>query len=235
MEEVNQTREWLVAGATIAAALGTIAAVLIALYRETWREWRSRPKLSLNLDSTWSEASRDLFWQQGSAPAHWARLRVVNASGRRSAQDVEVLVTAFYALGGDDERWQPPLDTRPLPWSNTPPQGGNVVTEAQIPPGVSRHLDLLQFPAPGVSDGAGGFSLADPEDEVRTTGYLCAVPDPGDPSNWLFENHKYRIELAVTARDVDSKVYSLEVQFDGFYRHATDFWDRMVLTAPHLL
>jgi hypothetical protein len=230
VQAVNETREWIIAGATVAAALGTLAAVLVALYRETWREWRSRPRLTLDLDPTWSERNLDLFWQQGSSPAHWARLRVSNATGRRSAHDVEVLVTAFYTVDQEEEDWQPPLDTRPLPWSNTPPVDGAEVTEAQIPPGVSRHLDVLQFPAPVLSDGGGGYSPADPKDGARTHGYLRVVPDPTDLRNRLVENHRYRINLAVTARDLDSRAYVMKVEFDGAYRWPAEFWGGMTLT-----
>jgi len=232
MTEVNETREWIVAGAAIAAAFGTLSAVLLALYRDTWRERRSRPLLSLRLDPVWTESNRDLFWQQGQSPSHWLRPRVKNEKGRRSAEDVEVLVTAFYALGGDDEAWQPPLDIYPLQWSAT--QDPRV----QIPPGVSRHVDLLMFPAPTVSDRQGGFLTAPPEDEQRTTGFIC-VRQEGTSANsgsavsdQVFEHHRYRIELAVVARDIDSRAYAIEIEFDGRYRYSSDFWDEMTLTPP---
>lgn len=232
MSEINETREWVVAGAAVVAALGTLSAVLVALYRDTWREWRSRPLLSLHLDPIWTESNRDLFWQQGQYPAHWLRPRVKNEKGRRSAEDVEVLVTAFYALGGEEEAWQPPLDTHPLRWSAT--QDPRV----QIPPGVSRHVDLLMFPAPAVSDGAGGALNAPPEEALRTTGVLCvnqdgASADSGSAvSDRVFENHHYRIELVVVARDIDSRAYVMEVEFDGRYRYPPDFWGEMMLTPP---
>jgi hypothetical protein len=232
MTEVNETREWIVAGAAVAAALGTLLAVLVALYRDTWREWRSRPFLSLHLDPIWSESNRDLFWQQGQAPAHWLRLKVMNKKGRRSAEDVEVLVTAFYALGDDDERWQPPLDTHPLRWSAMEDP------RVQVPPGVSRHVDLLTFPAPAASDGHGGYLAATPEDEPRTTGVLCVRQEGASTSsgsavsNLMFENHRYRVELAVVARDIDSRAYAIEVEFDGRYRYPPDFWGKMTLTCP---
>jgi hypothetical protein len=69
MTEAHETREWIVAGAAVAAAVGTLSAVLVALYRDTWREWRSRPRLSLHLDPNWTESNRDLFWQQGQSPS----------------------------------------------------------------------------------------------------------------------------------------------------------------------
>lgn len=233
MIEVNETREWIVAGAAVVAAFGTLSAVLVALYRDTWRERRSRPLLSLHLDPIWTESNRDLFWQQGQSPALWLRPRVGNENGRRSAEDVEVLVTAFLALGGDEEAWQPPLDIYPLRWSAT--QDSRV----QIPPGVSRHVDLLMFPAPTVSDGQGGFLTAPPEDELQTTGFLCVRQEGPSAhsgsavSDQVFENHRYRIELAVVARDIDSRAYALEVEFDGRYRYPSDFWGDMMLTPPH--
>lgn len=232
MIEVNETREWIVAGAAVAAAFGTLSAVLVALYRDTWREWRSRPRLSLHLDPNWTENNRDLFWQQGQSPAHRLRLRVRNERGRRSAEDVEVLVTAFYVLGDEQESWQPPLDTCPLRWSAT--QDPRV----QIPPGVSRYVDLLMFSAPTVSDGGGGFLTAPPEDELRTTGFLCVSQEGTSAnsgsavSNQVFEDRHYRIELAVVARDIDSRAYAIEVEFGGRYRYPPDFWGDMMLTPP---
>ncbi len=232
MTEVNGTREWIVAGAAVAAALGTLSAVLLALYRDTWREWRLRPRLTLHLDPMWTESNRDLFWQQGQAPAHWLRLRVRNEKGRRSAEDVEVLLTAFYALGVEEEAWQPPLDIYPLRWSATRDP------RVQIPPGVSRHVDLLMFPAPTISDDGGGFTVASPEAELTTTGVLCVRQDGASAksgsavSDQVFENHHYRIELAVVARDIDSRAYAIEVEFDGRYRYPPDFWGDMMLTSP---
>jgi hypothetical protein len=232
MTEVNGTREWIVAGAAVVAAFGTLSAVLLALYRDTWREWRSRPRLSLHLDPMWTESNRDLFWQQGEAPAHWLRLRVRNEKGRRSAEDVEVLVTGFYALGEAEEAWQPPMDIYPLRWSATPDP------RVQIPPGVSRHVDLLMFPAPTVSDGGGGFTVAPPEEELTTTGVLCVRQEGASTrsgsavSDQVFENHHYRIELAVVARDIDSRAYAVEVEFDGRYRYPPDFWGDMTIMPP---
>jgi len=235
MTEINETREWIVAGAAVAAAFGTLSAVLVALYRDTWREWKSRPLLSLHLDPIWSESNRDLFWQQGQSPAHWLRLRVRNEKGRRSAEEVEVLVTAFYALGGEEEAWQAPLDTLPLQWSATKDP------RVQIPPGVSRHVNLLMFPAPRMSDGGGGSRAASPEDELTAAGVLCvrsggASANSGSAaSDRVFENHHYRIELAVIARDIDSRAYAIEVEFDGRYRYPPDFWGDMMLTPPQLI
>jgi hypothetical protein len=143
-----------------------------------------------------------------------------------------VLVTAFYALEDEEEAWQPPLDIYPLRWSATPDP------RVQIPPGVARHVDLLMFPAPTVSDGQGGYSPAPPEDELLTTGSLCVRQEGASAksgsavSDQLFEDHHYRIELAVVARDVDSRAYAIEVRFDGRYRYPPDFWGDMMLTLP---
>ena len=235
MTKANETREWIVAIAAAVAAIGTLSAVLVALYRDTWRQRKTRPLLSLHLDPRWSETNRDLFWQQGRSPAHWLRLEVRNGKGRRSAEEVEVLLTAFYAIGGEDEAWQPPMDTWPLKWSATrDPQ-------VQIPPDVSRYVDLVRFPAPHVSDGGGGTSPASPDDELTTTGVLCvnregaSAASGSAASDRVFGNHRYRIELAVVARDVDSRTYDMQIEFDGRYRYPPDFWDGMTLTPPRLM
>jgi hypothetical protein len=106
---------------------------------------------------------------------------------------------------------------------------------------MSRYVDLLRFPAPLVSDGGGGYSAAPPEDERITTGILCVNQDGASAtsgsavSDHVFENHHYQIELAVVARDVDSRTYVMEFKFDGRYRFPPDFWSDMLLRPPTLI
>jgi hypothetical protein len=84
----------------------------------------------------------------------------------------------------------------------------------------------------------GGYSVADPMKGMRTTGHLCvrdedaSVNSGSVASDQVFEKHRYRIELVVTARDIDSRAYEMEIEFDGQYRYPVDFWTDMTLTSP---
>ena len=77
-----------------------------------------------------------------------------------------------------------------------------------------------------------------PDDELRTTGILCvrqegASANSGSAvSGRVFEDHLYRIELVVVARDIDSRSYAMKVEFDGRYRYPSDFWSAMTLSPP---
>jgi hypothetical protein len=94
--------------------VGGLVAALVALYigvvRDRWR----RPSLSLHL----KPGDLVSLGTHGTPIAQYARLRVRNKRGRRSAQNVEVLVTAFRCLG--DPVGRPPVDTLPLIWSSLP-------------------------------------------------------------------------------------------------------------------
>lgn len=224
----NDLREWLIAGAAIVGALGTSGAVLYALYRDTFREARRRPHLSLELDARWGPSNLDLV-TVASPRSHWVRMRVANERGRRSAEDVEVLVTRVRPLGEED-LYEAPLDTRPLAWSNLISPNGQPVTKVHLPPGVSRYVDLISVRPPLVPDGGGDVREARPGETVVCMPRLEVRPEPSDRRHWLAQG-RYRIDLVISARDVDAQSYETEIEFDGIWRDVPEIWDHLTIGA----
>jgi hypothetical protein len=146
-------------------AFGGIAAAATAVGIATWtarRDRRQRPRLELLYDDRHTD---DFAAGLNDDSQHWVRLRVFNAPGRRSAEDVEVVVVQFEEEEAD--RLDPMLLTGErtrrgvltgfaLTWSNTFDNSGLHATRIAIPPGVYRRVDLLSVHQPVGSDGGGG-------------------------------------------------------------------------------
>lgn len=140
----------LTAWATAGAAVGTISAVAIVLYRDTWRAARRRPQLSIEF----AEDNPDFIHlsdrERGHLPGF--RLNIANATGRDTAHDVEVLVS-FWSMRhpppelGRSTDWDQRLANRPLVWANEY-ESGEITTRATIPPGVSRQVEFVRFGHP---------------------------------------------------------------------------------------
>jgi hypothetical protein len=109
-----------------AQAIGTIAAVLVALFYDPLRRWWTRPKLKLSIQTEPPDCMM-LRWGQrismGRGYAHWdgpvyyMRLRIAN-EGRRKAENVQVRVIGVdRAMGG---RYVPVQEFPPLnlSWAN---------------------------------------------------------------------------------------------------------------------
>lgn len=137
--------DYLTAWATLGAAVGTISAVLIALYRDTWRAWRRRPRLSLSFGAG-NKGSQTWSTTGGSAWLPGLRLKVTNAKGRDSAEDVEVLFTFW-----SPDKETPRVEDRALLWAS-PYEGDEVVTKMTIAPGVSRELEFIRLGRPWALD-----------------------------------------------------------------------------------
>lgn len=110
--------------ATIGVAVGTIATVVYALFRDVVVVPRRRPKLDLRLDERGNDD---------------VRLRVGNRPGKDTADDVVVIVTDLRRLDGPEHASPPSLVGLPLTWSGTSPS----LTVASVHPGSERHVDLV--------------------------------------------------------------------------------------------
>jgi hypothetical protein len=118
---------------TAISATATVLAVLVALFGPEWRERRKRPQLSLSFDE-----QRDVVPVRPAGEAKWvyARPRVHNRQGRRTAEDVEAVVTSIQR--------EPPapseglLEGRALRWSDVD------APKVSVAPGAYR-----QPPKPG--------------------------------------------------------------------------------------
>jgi hypothetical protein len=226
----NTFTEHLEAWAAVVAALGTLAAVLIALYRDTWRAARRRPRLTVSFASENPERYIHIYRDdQGYLPGF--RLNVANAKGRDTAHDVEVLVS-FWSLRhpppelGQASEWDQRLENRPLVWANEY-ETGELITRVAIPPGVSRQLEFVRFGRPRdlqrVIDGGSRAierppELSEPElprpkrkhggFEVKDDfALLVAPPFDGSDRHILQWHVPHRFRLVATQRDADSVAY----------------------------
>jgi hypothetical protein len=205
----KDTLDYISAISLALAALGTLLAVIIALYLNLWREARRKPVLSLRLDDPRFAGGMGFQGNpEGPAAARAlahlpVRIRVSNQKGRRTAEDVEVLLTASWT-GEDKSDPYTFLDSTPLVWSPHHRVEGQG-TRLAIPPGVGRTIDLLTYGLPpaifalaGVPDGPidpGAFAL------------LHIWPFEFDSQNLLLDHLEYRFRFVITARDLDARVY----------------------------
>ena len=208
-------------------AAGTFAAVVAAVGIAVWgahRERKRQPALSLAFDP--SLQAPDVMagmWSTdgvGSYESHWVRLRVENAAGRNSADDVEVLFLALESLDGGDA--QPTLDVVPLKWSSTQGDAGGALTRVTIPPGIARHIDLLSI------DGAGSESPHEAGDPVAA---IQVWPTPTDDRH-LLRGGRYAFNLAVVARDTDAAYFRLEVAIPRDRLGVTEIREQLRVSAP---
>src|SRR4029078_7468230 len=89
--------EWL-------SAVATTAAVVVALgvaFLPIWHDKRQRPRIHLKVDPKGSRAPVN-WWTAGGM-----RLRVHNAPGKRTAEQVEVFASLATRSTGDDSFWFP--------------------------------------------------------------------------------------------------------------------------------
>jgi hypothetical protein len=180
-----------------------VAALGIAWWG-VYRERRFRPLLSLDFDPELRppDFMAGMWSGSGKFESHWVRLRVENKSGRRSADDVEVLVIGLEPTSsGASVRT---LDVVPLRWSSTQDSSGRAATRITIPPGLSRHVDLIAI------DG-----LRRIEDDEGSNGRpvvaIQVEPTPSDDRH-LLPGGRYTLHLAVAARDTDAAYFQLELQ-----------------------
>jgi hypothetical protein len=200
-----ELRDWL-------AALGTVAAVLVALYVGVWRSWRQRPSLSLIFDDSIGLTDLTEITTQGGTLAGYVRFRVQAKKGKRAAEDVEVLVLSVKeATLGQTWKMIGAVENWPLVWSNVFPP----TTKVNLAPGVARHVDLLHIYKDGRE---GALPLI-----------LDIYPMPTDdrhvlpPSAWL-------IRLALTARNADASIWETYVEFGG--KWGSSFRAQLTVTPP---
>jgi hypothetical protein len=211
----DAVREWLI-------AVGTIGAVVVALYVGVIRPRLRRPSLSLGFDGVDEEdavivqsAAPVKTWQQPTIDTAYLRLRVCNRESRDTAEDVEVLVERVRELAprvGNQPSPSPALGNWPLPWSLSDP----TTTRLNIPPGVERHVDLAHvYRDEPATRGAGPLIL-----DIR--------PEP------VMERHhldfgKTEIRLVISARNADSRRYVVVVAFDGRWGVQDDVWQHLIV------
>jgi hypothetical protein len=227
LERSDSWLDVLAAVATMVAAIGTVAAVVVALYLNLWRESRRRPELELSIDEesaaisiwalSWEESEFDPGYPPGQPEVLY--LRVSNQSGRTTAQDVEVLLTERIVSDKPGGFTGISFENRSLAWGYLTTEDGRPVTSVSIPAGVMRKVEVARF---GPSTWLDAFVSAhsvraggpaeDPMEPIGSNA-LYAIPpytyeDFQDLSEWL---ERY-VTLTISARDVDAVVYEAKLE-----------------------
>lgn len=208
----QEIREWMIAFGTVFAAIGTIAAVMVALFVVPWRERRRRPRLGLSFAPI---SQITASFSAAPEPDHGhmcdgaiARLRVSN-SGPSAADDVEVRVeeVGMRAIG-----WAISADPGPvegvqrlfalnaiadLPFaaSNTYPP----TSRFTLPPETDRHIDLVR--------------LFKQDGHHHGPMVLCVAPDPHVLEDGL---DSIELHVIVMARNADPERFRVWIKrFEG--------------------
>lgn len=203
------------------AAFGTVLASIVAVGIALWarsREDRLRPALSLVYDGEGDDFLVGLH--EGQLTEHRVRMRVANRWGKRSAEDVEVILVRLLR-----PQFRSMVDGHAFAWSYTHDRDGKRLTRLTVPPGLARSFDLLSLtePAPpGKSSQDGDAAMVELELEPRPSG--------GGPSGLQEGTHYF--EVALTARDTDTVYYSFRVTFDGKWWSANEIRAHLKVGRP---
>jgi hypothetical protein len=193
---VDQARDWIdyvTLAAAVFAALGTVGAVLVALFGPAWQSRRSRPALYVKSSPPSMSQSRPRAAHDDNSPATEFSFELGNAAGRETARDVEIFlsyaraVTEDTAIGG--------------------PQRLPLAAGLTVPPGFQRPATLLLLGNDSVIRRSLG-SVDDGRQGVTAHHTVSfAVTSPWGPQ-WL-DPDSYDITLHITGSNFDA------LRFDG--------------------
>jgi hypothetical protein len=180
---------------------------------------RRRPRLNLALDASGGDAV--VVGTAGGTESAYVRLRVTNASGKDTADDVQVLVVERRLLDGSETT---PI-ALPLIWSGSYPPA----TAAPVHPGAERYLDLLHVDWPGRDE----LEIAE-----RWTGsedaFIEVMPKPAGRQDRLVAG-EYTLRLQLLARNADATWYEVVVHWDGKWSGKADMWTHLRVEQPRKL
>lgn len=208
----TQTPTWIM----IASAVGTLSAVLVALYVQVFREWRRRPKLGL---APFSAADSDgVILRLKDEISAWIRLQVHNEPGRRTAEDVEVIVVS---IARDDNGERPPPDEPPVDLGllagRTLKWADDASSRSTIPPGMYRRIDIAH--ASSTADDVVASGLDEPSEF-----WLTIHPPPQQSTRDRLPPGTYRLVLAITARDTPTTFETIRIAFTGRWHGYEAIW-----------
>jgi len=124
----DEPRFWV----SVASALITLLAVVVALFRDNFHEWRKKPKLDVAVDP--EGIGFPEIYREGNMG--YLRLRLSNARGRDTADEVEVWVTVE-TEEADDGSKQVFCESAALIFEN-PHDLTSAKTSGTVPAGFSR-------------------------------------------------------------------------------------------------
>jgi hypothetical protein len=204
-------------GATVAAAVGTVGAVLYALFRDLILANRRRPRLDLRFDAHGTD--QVVVGTVGGFDAAYVRLRVTNEKRKDTADDVQVFVREIASQEASSD--STPIGL-PLIWVGSLPP----TTIASVHPGFERHIDLLHV----------DWITKNLDDVVQkyteeTPLQLDVHPKPAGGQHTLSAG-KYEISVELVARNADAARYTVVVEWDGKWLGKDRMWEALRVQAP---
>jgi hypothetical protein len=164
-------------------AIGTIGAVVVALGLALQQGRFSRPKLSLEYEP--GPPYRVVVTEASAVVAAYYRLRVVAKSGKRPAEDVEVMV-----VGAEMDGQPVDIADQSLIWSNAE------TTTRHLPAGSWRFVDVLRVQQDGNT-------------------MTVRVGAPPIDNRHVLRDKSVTLELLLTARDAPGRRYTVTANRDG--------------------
>ena len=190
----------------VLAAIGTIAAVIVAIFNESFWNWYRRPKLDMSIRLRSPDCYKTLFVNKTireRIERYSFRLAVTNR-GRKRADDAEIYVAELSKKGDDGTfyRFQgfPPMD---LMWSHVqrPFQS--------IAPGMTRHCDLGHIDGPATGPEAMEFDLD------HTATFVFDLEAPLHASGATLGTGTYHAKVFLGAANMTSRKHVIEIVFTG--------------------
>jgi hypothetical protein len=171
-------------------ALGTIGAVIVALFTQVFLAWRKRPRLTIKspIGDASPESKEDFIVIRSPEDASekviefWVRLRVFAKEGKRTARNVQARVVQVRRLDGPQDRVVP---SGPLIWSSVGPVPQSILSGSWL------RLDVLRY------------RIEHPEYKRQLEVEVGYEFSPRD-TQAVLGNGRYALDLLLGADDIDT-------------------------------
>ena len=188
--------DWISAIGQAAGALGTVAAVVVALFLPGWQRAKLRPIVTLEFDRTSEDIAVHESPPIGSV---WIRLRATNRPGRETARKVRVIVSEVEPEEGSVLP-ENTLALRELSWSEVR------TGELDLPAGMQRRIDVAHVD----KKRAAKKDLVSPWPDLGMG--LAGWPQRNDGRDYLGEG-AFRIKLTVAGENLDASEWEIRISF----------------------
>jgi hypothetical protein len=195
------------------SAIGTLAAVIFAIYRDTFLQWLNRPKLDAIVNNAPPDCHKMSVMIQtnkgylGHVDGYYFRIKIIN-HGKTKADNVEVYAHSL-EKEQNDGNYSTISNFLPLNlnWTHfeTP------ILPA-ISPGMDRHCNLgVIFPPGNRAD----LNMQDLPDAGNDTIFSLALSIYPTTLSHLIKKGKYRLHLKIAASNSAPVSKIIEIEMDG--------------------
>lgn len=192
---IDPALEFEASAAEWMTAIGTVGAVLVALFGPVLWSWWRRPRLKITYKPA-EPFCRDNVPLEGGALAHWIRVMVTN-EGRSTAKRCKGQV--IKVVRQEDNSVRSDIDPLPLRWAGVPE--GQEMNPRDLSPKESQYLNVA-------------MARTDNQNAVIIATDLSGDFRPGF-SPTLEAGRRHKITVAVYADNADPVTAEFVITFDG--------------------